>query len=205
MNAQTEIKRLYSGLGLVGLFSLIRFWTGSLGQLEKALPKKGKILDLGCGYGILTNYLGISSRQRKVSGLEIDSQKLKICPRGVINVSFIKSDVTKKRIPQAEGIVIADVLHHLGSFQTQEQVIKKCAESLVKKGVLVISEVDDKPFGKLILARLTDFLLYPGEPVFYCYQKKMISLLGKYFKKSKIKVKILKNNPFPHLLYQCKK
>lgn len=204
-NVQAETQKLYAGLGWISLFSRLRFWTGSLAQIEKNLPQKGKIIDLGCGYGLLANYLGLCSAKRKVLGIEIDQEKLDFCRREVANVSFIKADATKMDFPKAQGIAIIDVLHHLQSCQEQERLIKKCFESLVKKGLLIITEVDKKPLWKLILARLTDFFLYPGKPIFYRYQSSMLALLRKYFDDDKIKIEKLLNNPFPHLLYRCQK
>lgn len=205
MDAQAKIKKLYSGLGWVSFFTPIRFWTGSLTELEKFLPKQGKILDLGCGYGILANYLGLRCSQRQVIGIDLDQKKLKFANRGLANVSFIKGDITKLRLPRAKAIVIADVLHHLKSYEEQEWLLEHCCKSLVKKGLLLITEVDNRPFGKLILARMIDFILYPGEAIYYRYSPDMISLLTKHFDPDKIKMKRLNTNPFPHVIYLCEK
>lgn len=205
MNAQAKIKKLYSGLGWVSFFTPIRFWTGSLVELEKSLPKKGKILDLGCGQGILANYLGLCSSQRQVVGIEIDEKKLKFANRGIANVSFVKGDITKLKLPRAKAIVIADVLHHLKSYHNQELLIKRCYDLLTKKGLLLITEVDNRPFWKLILARIIDFILYLGEPILYRYSERMMPLLKNYFSAGKIKMKKLKHNPFPHVIYLCQK
>ncbi len=205
MNAKAKTQKLYSGLGGISFFTAIRFWTGSLGELEALLPKQGKILDLGCGYGILANYLGLCSASREVIGIEIDKEKLKLADRGVANVSFIAGDIIKVKLPQVQAIVIADVLHHLSSYQEQELLIEKCYQLLAEKGVLLISDVDNYSLWKLILGRLTDFILYPGEKILYCYSDSMLALLNKYFLSDNIKMKRLKYNPYPHVVYQCQK
>ena len=37
--------------------------------IEKHVPKKGTIVDLGCGFGIFANFLAIQSDDRKVIGI----------------------------------------------------------------------------------------------------------------------------------------
>lgn len=205
MKAKLKIQNLYSGLGWTSYFTAIRFWTGAFEELEKNLPKKGRILDLGCGYGIFSNYIGLCSPQREIVGYEIDKKKLKFANRGLVNVSFLQDDVTKIKLPRSDAIVIADVLHHLKSYQKQDDLVKKCHQSLKKKGFLLISEVDSRPFWKLILGRITDFILYPKGAVYYRYSPEMMILLKKYFNVDKIKMITPKNNPFPHVIYQCQK
>lgn len=199
------IKKLYNDSLWVFIFTRVRFWTGSFLQLETLVPQKGKILDLGCGYGIFTNYLAVSSRKREILGVDIDPQKIAHADKGVRNVSFSVGDATKMRLENLDGIVLHNVLHHLNSYEEQERLIRNCVLTLKEKGTLLIVEVDNKPLWKLVLGRLTDFLMYKGQPVYYRYKKNMLKLLCRYFSPKNIRVEILKNNPFPQVVYICKK
>lgn len=198
-------KKLYSGLGWISLFTKIRFWTGSFVQLETMIPKTGKILDLGCGYGILANYLALCSSKRKIIGVDTDSGKVKFAERGIGNISFSVADATKMKLKNFDCIILHDVLHHLNSHYQQKKLIADCKKMLSKNGMLLVVEVDKTPFWKLVLGRITDFILYKGESVFYLYKEKMIALLGQYFAKDKIITERLLNNPFPQVAYICKK
>jgi len=204
MNIEIKCKDLYSVSNpWIRIFTSIRFWTSSYAQIERFIPKTGKILDLGCGYGIFGNYLALSSKKRLIIGFDTDEKKVKFANKGISNTSFLVGDVTKKKIDNLKIITILDVLHHLDSYKDQENLVKNCEKMLIKNGVLVISDVDNKPFWKLILARLTDFIMYKGTPVYYRYKKDMVKMLKKYFEN--IEVQKLKNNPFPHVLYICQK
>lgn len=202
--AVDKTKKLYSGLGWVTLFTNIRFLTGSFRQLEKLLPRKGRILDLGSGYGIFANYLGVSSPEREVIGIELDVVKLQYADRGVPNVEFVHGDVTKSEFESSNVVTIIDVLHHLSSYHAQEELLKKSRDLLVKNGKLLIVEVNNKPFWKLALGRLADAMLYPGESIYYRYRPEMKKMLTDCGFKI-IKLEVLKNNPFPQIAYLCQK
>lgn len=202
---EQKIKKLYAGLGWVSLFTNIRFWTGSFRQIERVVPKRGKIIDLGCGYGIFTNFIGLCSPKRKIIGIDMDGDKISYADRGLSNVTFRIGDATKMGIRNLTAIILMDVLHHLESYKAQEQLIQKATRLLAPYGKLIISEVDSGPMWKLILARIADFLLYPNQSVHYGYRKKLLPILEQYFGKQNIKVTTLKHNPFPHILYECVK
>lgn len=200
-----ECKKLYSGLGWISFFTSVRFITGSFVQLEKFIPKNGKILDLGCGYGILSNYLTLCSSKRKIIGVDTDYRKIKYANRGYKNVSLNIGDATKMKYNDFDCVILHNVLHHLNSYQQQDKLIADCIKMLNKNGILFIIEIDKHPFWKLFLCRITDFLLYKGDPVYYRYKEQMLSLLKSYFLEDKIQVKNLDNNPFPQVLYICQK
>lgn len=202
---EKKVKKLYSGFGWPSVFAKIRFWTGSFVQLEKMIPKTGKILDLGCGYGIFANYLALCSAKRKIIGVDTDLGKIKFADRGIPNVSFSIGDATEMKFKNLDCIILHDVLHHLESFKQQKKLIKDCRDMLSKKGILLIVEVDNFSLWKLALGRMTDFVLYKGEPVYYLYKKQITDLLEEYFGKNKISSKRLLRNPFPQVAYICKK
>lgn len=198
-------KRLYGGLGWVSIFTHIRFWTGSFVELEQYIPEKGEIVDLGCGYGIFSNYLAVCSPQRVVIGVDTDRRKIVYGNRGISHVSFREGDVTKMKYKKLDAIILHDVLHHLNSKQEQEDLVKNIVTMLNRFGVAVIVEVDSNPLWKLILGRITDFILYRGSPVYYRYKKDILGLLEKYFQYGQIRVKRLRNSPFSQNVYICKK
>lgn len=202
---EQKIKKLYAGLGWVSLFTNIRFWTGSFRQIERVVPKRGKIIDLGCGYGIFANFMALSSTKRRVLGIDMDKEKISFADRGLSNVTFRVGDATKMGIRNLTAIILMDVLHHLESYKAQEQLIQKSTRLLAPRGKLIISDVDSGPMWKLILARIADFLLYPNQSVHYGYRKKLLPILEQYFGKRNIKVSTLTHNPFPHILYICQK
>ena len=202
--ATTLTKKLYQNLGWPTIFTHIRFFTAPYEELEQLVPKKGFIIDLGCGYGIFSNYLGLTGPQRQILGIELDSQKIKFANRGVTNVKFLKADITKITLKKADVILLIHVLHHLNSFKEQEHLLGECRQKLAKNGKLIIAEVDKKPILKYILGWIADKLLYPGDKIYY----QMPNEFEKLFQDLGFRVKMIKadgGKPFAHIIYVLEK
>lgn len=211
MSAVDETISLYNMMGWKKLFSRIRFWDAPFIEVEKLIPKSGTILDLGCGEGIFTNYLALSSSKRKIIGVELDKQRVREANRGLKNVKFEYGDATKYTISKIDTIVMFHLLHHLSSYKDQEDLIKKCVTKLPKKGKLIIIEVEPGFSFKYWLAYFTDHFLVP-----WIFEKRLYSLI--YFRNrdewrnlletNGLSCKIIsadKNKPFSHIIFNCQK
>ncbi|MDF2452477.1 MAG: family transporter [Bacteroidota bacterium] len=111
---------------------------------ESLMPKTGKIVDVGCGYGFLPYMLMFKGRQREILGVDYDEEKIAVadnCVDKSEKLSFDVGDVTVYDFPDADGFIISDVLHYLKEDQ-QIQVIENCVSKLNKGGVLVIRDAD---------------------------------------------------------------
>lgn len=200
----TQTKKLYQGLGWPTIFTSIRFLTAPYGVLEKLVPKKGFIVDLGCGYGIFSNYLGLIGPQRKILGIDKEEEKIKFADRGIKNVKFLRADINKIELKKAEIILLIHVLHHLNSFSQQEKLLLACREKLAVRGKIIIAEVDKKPILKYFLGWIADHLLYPGDKIYYRFPAEF----KKLFAALKFRVKIVKadkGTPFAHVIYILQK
>lgn len=192
-------------------FTEIRFWDAPFIEVEKLVPQKGKILDLGCGEGIFTNYLGFSSARRKITGIEIDKERIKQADHEVSNVTFSYGDVNKYGIPKVDCIVMFHLLHHLPSFKLQEDLLKKSADSLQRDGKLIIVEVEPEASFKYFLSYFTDHFLVP-----WIFEKRSYSKV--FFRKSKEWRALIESigfsctirsanegKPFSHVILECQK
>ncbi len=156
-----ETSALYREDGFVGLFSEIRFWDGPFYEIEKMLPRKGLIVELGCGEGILSNYIGIKEKKRKVVGVEISKDRAVKADRGLKNVKFRQGDALTYKIPKADVVLMSHMLHHLLSFDMQLKLIRNAKKALNKDGKLVIAEIDRGLTLKYILGYITDAFFVP--------------------------------------------
>ena len=208
-DAVDQTIELYSDMGWKSFFSKIRFWDAPFIEVERLVPKSGTILDLGCGEGIFTNYLSLSSSKRKIIGVEISRKRIKQADHNLRNVKFQYGDATRFKITEVDTIVMFHLLHHLSSFSNQEKLIMECAKKLKKNGKLIIVEVEPKFSFKYFLAYFTDHFLVP-----WIFDKKLYSPI--YFRKSKDWINVLrknnyeckridasKNKPFSHIILDC--
>jgi len=202
-----KVKKLYWGLNWPGIYTYWRFWEyPRYIKMEKMLPKKGIIVDLGCGYGIFTNFLAATGPKRQIIAMENDKDKIRVANKGFPNVSYTTQDITQAKIPQADAIILMHVLHHLESYQEQEKLLTEVCKKLKKDGTLLIDEVYNQPAWKRHFGRVVDFLLYPFQPIFYRFQPEMIKLLKKY-PLELVKVENVDGRfmPFAEVVYLCRK
>lgn len=161
---ETAVKKtaqLYKGEGFTEFFSSIRFWDGPFREIESMVPKSGFIVDLGCGEGILTNYLAIKEKRRKLLGIEIDKKRVSQASRGLKNVRFKNGSALTSEIPKTKTIILSHMLHHLPSYDSQIVLIGRCRDSLRIGGKLVIAEIDRGLTLKYLLGWIVDGIVVP--------------------------------------------
>lgn len=197
--------RLYGGKGWASIFTRIRlFITAPFDALMKHIPEEGFIVDLGCGYGIFANLLGLISAKRKILGVDMDGVKISHAPKGIANVEFKNADITKIEIPPADCVLLIHVLHHLDSYEQQKPLVEDCLAKLRSGGKLVVAEIDRRPWWKFLLTQLADHLLYPGDKIYYRFPKEMEELLSG-LPVSVEKEVMHQGTPFSHITYICTK
>ena len=113
---------------------------------DNLLPKQGKIVDIGCGIGVLDYMLSLYSPDREVLGIDYDVEKIAIADNGYLkkacpNLRFVSSNVSYYNLPESNAFVINNVLHNLTDFQ-QGRLISHCAERLLPEGMILIQDAD---------------------------------------------------------------
>lgn len=200
-----KARRLYHNLGYVTVFTYFRFFHAPYRLTETFVPKKGRIMDLGCGYGFFANLLGLVSPEREVIGVELSSKKLQYADKNIENVRFINEDLTKLKLQDCDAVILFHVLHHLNSYIQQQRLLKEAYKKLKKGGVLIIVEIDNKPLWKFLFTMVIDSLLYIGNWFYYRSEKQFIALFEKLgFKVEKI-VPAHRFVPLSHKIYVCRK
>jgi len=210
MSLRVKMSYLYCR---ANLHNFMRLRTCPYKSIEKFIPQEGDIYDLGCGYGTFVNFLGLfASGKRKIIGFDIDALKVRFA--SILHkdngVDFKVRDINEDlKIINAACIVMIDVLV-LMPFAQQERLLNRCFNYLSETGVLIIKEIDTRPFWKYgwhqfqATLVLKVFKLIQGEGL-YCRPRQ--SYIG-LFKKIGYKVDVLdiqKGYLYPHMLYICSK
>lgn len=108
-------------------------------NLELNIPKNGKVLDIGCGNGIISRALGEAGYE--VLGIDLSEKAINIAKQhnDLPNVSFKQlaaEDLVaeKKDIHQYDALICSEVLEHL---QQPEILLQTAYELLKEKGILL--------------------------------------------------------------------
>ena len=140
----------------------LRARTCPFAAIEARVPAAGRVLDAGCGHGLLSLSLAMASPDRQVRGVDIDRQKL-VCADAAVahakvaNVAFKAVDPDWVPDSTWDAIVIADVLYLMGD-EPARSLLRRLAGALAPGGVLLVKEIDVRPRWKYQLARLQELI-----------------------------------------------
>ncbi|HRH67144.1 MAG TPA: 1-acyl-sn-glycerol-3-phosphate acyltransferase, partial [Bacteroidia bacterium] len=129
-------------------------------MFHEHLPTKGKILDIGCGYGFMAYMLNYLSPGREIVGIDYDAEKTDLAQHNYsrkTGLDFVHADILKFNFEKYDGIIIADVLHYLQPEQ-QKQTIINCIQSLNPDGTLIIRDGNTELVKRHKGTKLTEFL-----------------------------------------------
>ena len=123
------------------------------------LPKQGKILDGGCGYGFMSYMLQFAATEREITGIDYDEEKIETANHSFSKndkINFVHTDITKFNFEKYDGIVLADMLHYLQPAE-QKQTIENCMNSLNENGILIIRDGNSEMAEKHKGTKMTEF------------------------------------------------
>ncbi|QXP83272.1 methyltransferase [Methylococcus sp. Mc7] len=152
------------------------------------LPERARLLDLGCGQGLLASLL-LAARSLHEAGLwppdwapppRLDGVRgIELMPADVARArqalaeraEIVEGDVRLADFGIADVVVVLDVLHYM-AFPDQETVLRRIRNALTPRGVLLL-RVGDAEAGLPFLVsfwvdRLVTFLRGHRLPALYC-------------------------------------
>ncbi|HEV3498189.1 MAG TPA: class I SAM-dependent methyltransferase, partial [Actinomycetes bacterium] len=126
----------------------VRWATCPFRAVAAELPESGSVLEVGCGHGLLSLHLALASADRKVTGIDVDRDKLDAATAAADRAGLAATfeAVEGAALPEGpwDGIAIVDVLYLL-SAGDQRSLLRACAERLAPGGVLVVKEMAPVP------------------------------------------------------------
>lgn len=123
-----------------------RAFLSDLAFVERFVPRKGFIVDLGCGHGLFACLLRESSETRRVLGIDLDPEKIEIARVAIEDTRWLRfevGDIVSAAPPKCDAVTIVDVLYLL-PFEEQERVLRNAASALGEGGPLVVKAQERK-------------------------------------------------------------
>lgn len=145
------------------IYDFLRTLILPLDEIDRALPNRGTIIDLGCGQGIIAKHVA-RNKNRTVIGVDLDAKRLE--KSTLANLRFELADIRKYNLKGADAVILSDVLHHI-SLIDQARVLENIKKSLKKEGLLIIKEIDTAEAIRSKLSRFWDLVFYPKEKIYF--------------------------------------
>lgn len=208
-----RLYRLYKNTGLLNrIYVRIKVRICPLLKLEEFIPKKGKIADFGCGMGLFANIMALGSSERIIEGSDISGRKINVAEKTTgdrKNIRFSLRPIQNLNGSDYDAIIISDTLYLIPS-QQQEQILRDCFRKLTKDGLLLIKEMNTKPYWKYLLNLIQETLIVKilkftqGDNFFFHSSSEYKNLLSRIGFEIKV-IRLDKEQIYPHIAYICNK
>ena len=127
--------------------------------LNKKKLNKLKILDLGCGGGLVSE--GIAKLGADVTGIDFIEENIRVAKKHAkqskLEINYILKDFEKERLTSKyDVIIIFEVLEHLENWKS---FLEKIQKNLKPKGVLIASTINRNLISKFLTIDLAENIL----------------------------------------------
>jgi SAM-dependent methyltransferase len=139
---------------------------------RQLIPATARVLDLGCGQGVLAALLAAAGRDpSRYTGVDLGKRDIERAQRACPAARFIVGDIRTTAFDPADVVVILDVLHYI-DYDAQSEVLRRVRAALAAGGVLLLRVGDESPSlrfrATLAVDRLVTWLRGHGLARLYC-------------------------------------
>jgi len=193
---------------LIRAYALVRFAIlrqSFLEEIGQYLPARGRVLDVGCGFGLFSLYFARNGPERTILGCDVNERRIEIARAsaarlGLANVSYEVADAIRFEPPgDFDAIYLLDLVHHLPRA-TVPDFLASLRRRLRPGGVLLVKEVEDRPAWKRWFTLALDRLMVGSEPVHYWAAGELTALLES-LGFAVVRHRMRDVLPYPHILY----
>ncbi len=182
-----------------------------MAEIERHVPTRGRILDLGCGHGLLSAVMAVASPERSIVGVDPSAVKIATAVRlaaRLSNVQFRQGTVEDFDEIGLDAVTINDVLYLLPPPE-KEKILQRVLDLLAPGGRLILKTNDTHPawkygwarFEEVVMTRLGLTLGHGDLHFFSCTQTAaMLREVG--FRDVQV-AHIPTLLPYPHTLFTC--
>ncbi|MGH7434076.1 MAG: class I SAM-dependent methyltransferase [Polyangiaceae bacterium] len=194
-------------------YSLVRFSIMRpqlLSVMDLLLTDHGRVLDVGCGFGLFAAYFGQMHRGRRIVGVDPDARRIGIARAvaerlGLDGHSFLAADIREADIEGPfDAAYVLDVMHHLPR-DDQRRVLERIRDVLVPGGTLIVKDITTEPrFGLLFTEALDRLMVGWDEPLSYRHHREWAAILEDVGFRTRA-VRVPDILPYPHVVIAATK
>jgi SAM-dependent methyltransferase len=208
--AHAVIRRIVSAYDdpIVRAYCTVRFQIlrqRFLFEIGQYLPASGRVLDIGCGFGLFALYFAIRWPAVTIEAFDRNVRRIELARRaadrlGVRNVRFGEGDAATLRVDRpVAGAYMLDLIHHLPE-QAVGPLLRAIASQLAPGGRLVVKDIEPSPAYKLAFTWLLDKLMDYRSPLRYWAPAEIQPLLES-LGLTVHRHSMIDYLPYPHVIY----
>ena len=177
-----------------------------LAILNLLLPESGRILDVGCGFGLFSAYFSLVAPGRRVVGVDPSAKRVDMARNVKEQLGLVHNEYHVGTIESArpegpfDGIYLLDVLHHVPRAD-QRPLLEHLRRLLSPRGVLIIKDVTTDSRFKLRFTEVLDRVMVgPDEPLTYRHHREWVAELRSLGMSARV-VRVPDILPYPHVVF----
>jgi 2-polyprenyl-6-hydroxyphenyl methylase/3-demethylubiquinone-9 3-methyltransferase len=189
-----------------------RFWIlrqRFLDEIGQYLPEAGRVLDLGCGFGLFSLYYASVRPGLVIEGVDLNPRRIAMARAaarklGLGNARYEVGNVMDFRGGRLfDAAYMLDIVHHIPPGAVRP-LLEQMAKVLPPGARLLVKDVERRPAYKRWFTHGLDWLMDPGAPVRYWAGEELQGLLEDvgFTVYRHLMVDFL---PYPHILYVCER
>lgn len=189
-------------------FSILR--PKLLSVMDLLLPDEGRILDIGCGFGLFAAYFAQTQPGRRITGVDPDARRIEMARRVCSKLSleghrFMAGDARDASLQGPfDAAYVLDVMHHIPAAD-QLPLLARLRDLLAPRGVLVVKDITTEPaFGLKFTELLDRAMVGWDEPLAYRHHREwgeILTSLGFHVRM----VRVPDVLPYPHVVIAATK
>lgn len=157
-----QIKNNYRSLSSVEKFiTWVRFKTTPINKLIELVPFCGKLLDLGCGFGVFSYFFAFKYPDLTVVGLDLSQDRIRLAEDVLLKPKNLKfylgraEDLTEDAF---SSILLTDVIYLLSKEELID-ALNLCYKKAKEGGVLIIKTMNKNRFFRHLLTIFIPLLI----------------------------------------------
>ncbi len=185
-----------------------RFWIlrqRFLDEIGQYLPTHGRVLDLGCGFGLFSLYYASVRPNLELHGLDRDARRIAMARAAAARLALGNAHYEVGNVMDFRGgegfdaVYMLDMVHHIPA-DTVQPLLEQVGKCLPAGGRLVVKDVNRRPAWKRWFTHALDKMMDPRTPVRYWDADELQALLEAvgFRVYQHLMVDFL---PYPHVLY----
>ncbi len=176
-----------------------------LSVMDLLLPAEGRILDVGCGFGLFAAYFAQTEPGRVFTGVDSNARRIAMAQKvmqaiGHEGDEFLACDARDVQVAGPfQGAYLLDVMHHVPK-DDQEALLRRLVDLLAPGGVLILKDITTEPYLGLKFTEYLDRLMVGwNEPLAYRHHSEWGEMLAGFGMRIRA-VRVPDVLPYPHVV-----